>query len=194
MAALRAALIAMGGVVDHSRGELRAAPEVFVHQATGMRFPRRVGPFLRRTVNRFDGEGLDVGVAYERVEARLAKSAHVSAFVSPVPQQLAAVSPAARVAGTDALFARLKADLPNAALEEEAPHAPPLLGYHARFSATAQFDGAERRVTEALWLYAYLGRDWVLTYRATWPEEMVEAGEDCATLVDTLAWPRSFRS
>lgn len=194
MAQLRAALIAMGGVVDHSRGELRGAPEIFVHQATGMRFPRRIGPFLRRTINRFDGEGRDVGIAYERVESGLGKSAHLSAFLSPVPQPLAAVSPDAQAGGTEALYARLKADLEGAELVEEAPHDAPLLGYRATFAATGLFDGTEQRVVEALWLYAYLGRDWVLTYRATWPDGDVEAGEDCATLIDALEWPRSFRS
>lgn len=197
VAALRAALVAAGGVIDTSRGEVRGAPDPYVHEHTGMRFPRWIGPFQRRVVNRFDSAGTDIGVSYERREGG-AKTAHVSVFLCPVPPPLAAISPTSQLAGAAMLFERIKADaldgLTDAVVEEEAPLDRPHIGHRARIASTALFDQTEQPVREGLWLHAYLARDWVLTVRASWPAALDDAGEDCATLVDALEWPRSFRA
>ena len=196
LAALRAAA---GRMARRRPGRLRL-PDAFdavVHSRTGMRFPRRIGPFVRGAVTRFDADGADLGIAYERRDGpdpAAAKSAHVSIFLYPVPAAFAAIGSAGQAEGTDALFARAKADLGDVVLEDESPHDPPLLGWHARASGLAAFDGTEQPVSETLWLFAYLAGDWVLIVRATCPAGEEDAADDCAALVDSLPWPESFEA
>lgn len=194
LAALRAAA---GRLARRSPGRLRLADatDAVVHPRTGMRFPRRIGPFVRGAATRFDADGADLGIAYERrdgADPAAAKSAHVSIFLYPVPAALAAIGSAGQAEGTDVLFARAKADLGAVVLEEKTPLDPPLLGWHARASGLAALDGTEQPVTEMLWLFAYLAGDWVLTCRATCPAGDEDAADDCAALVDSLPWPESF--
>jgi hypothetical protein len=161
-----------------------AADETYVQAASGMVFPPRAGAFHRVHVLRFDDAERDVAAGYNFVlgDNRIV----ATVYVYPTPALGAIGASAEEDAGErsqvmmEEMFARKQevsqfhpetkiltedfATLDQAGVRYS--------GLRAHFSFEDKFAGRQRRLLSDLFLYGFVGGQWFVKYRFTYPAEL----------------------
>jgi hypothetical protein len=177
-----AALLA--GTPALAQKEVADAPDPWVHAATGVAFPARVGEFERLRVVEYTDDGRDASAGY-RLE-RGGKWVSVTFYIYPVIPTM----------NCQQTFADVKAQIANykgaTVVREGLDPAPAGRGapvaHYVRYQVPA---GAMRQDLPAVRSDAYLfcapGDRWLVKYRATGSPDF-DFGNDIDTLMHAIAW------
>lgn len=164
-------------------------PGTYIHQAAGAAFPERVGEFQRRSLHRYDAEGVNVSANYslERPEGRL----HLTVYVYPAPPHPSAAA-RADICRQEFEASRQIIANQNAGAERiddgAAPTARDVAGHRSVYRFATRFDGSEQDVRSEIDLYCHVGGQWQVKYRATSPAAL-DATQDIETFIRTGPWP-----
>ena len=154
----------------------------FVHSASNIIMPEKIGEFRRDLIFRYDTAGLDVSAGY----GLIGPDHHIVAtvYVYPAPPLISIGSPPDVVASARAHlaqgeFERRKQEIeqahPGAVLIEqqetaEAKGGQLYPGEQAVFEYVAAFGGPAMQVQSRLYLFCYIDGKWAIEYRFTYPK------------------------
>jgi hypothetical protein len=171
----------------------------YVHAASGMVLPERVGPFARQSVLRYDVDGRDIsggylfGVGSERIVATV--------YVYPGPTLTSIGSPADVVASakaklTESEFRRRQDEIlrfnPTAKLIEEhdvsrSEAGRIYVGKAATYELIGPFGNDKIPLTSRLYVYCFVDPEWAIEYRFSYPRQM-NADAAIQQFIDDWSW------
>jgi hypothetical protein len=189
------ACCALPALSSSAQTEVPNPADPYVQEQTGMRFPAQIANSVRHQVTRYAEDGSDTGIGYQVIKDGK-MIAYVSMFFYPAPS-IGSTSDSARAKACKAVFDGIKGDVrshdPSTRLvsEQDAPAPFPIFhakGLRATFAGgSAAFDGKTQRVHDEAYLYCYAGGQWLVAYRATWPETY-DATREVNALIGAVTW------
>jgi len=157
----------------------------WVHAASGMVFPERLGNALRTRVHAYDAEQLDVSAGYAL--RRGGDLGFVTLYVYPAAPDQDCVASFAEI---ERNVAQNYTDV--TLVESDRWPSPsgrtPDAAYHARFTMTGMLDGKEQPLTSESYLFCPAGGTWLVAARASWGRNK-ELRQAFVDLLRGLAWP-----
>src|SRR5262249_5914122 len=182
----------------HAQSAVVVAPDgVYVHAPSAMAFPPTVGAFHRAAILQYDEEGRDVSVGYEYrgSDGRIA----ATVYVYPAPSLTSIGSSESVVAEERARLmerefnARKREVLsvtPDARLVAEGETIlrqgrMSYAGRRAEFVLERVFSGQRQRLGSELYIFGYVGGEWIVKYRFTYPVAL-DAADHIAVLMRDL--------
>lgn len=179
--------------------EVIKAEGLYIHTASGMAFPSKVGNFQRGAVRRYDAEGLDVSAGYDLITPSGAVAATV--YVYPAPSLVSIGSPPEVVASARARlsqneFETRKQEIlhvhPGARLIQEREVSMPwgsmtYSGRMATFEFEDFFAGQRQVLRSHVYLFSYVGEKWTIKYRFTHPKSF-DATKEIEGFMQSLSW------
>jgi hypothetical protein len=192
---LAAALLAMGAFVP-AQTALAQGPQpieqvgTYFHRDTDTAFPERVGDYQRTTVYRYDAEAKDVSVSYQRIgpEGRLVLTMYVyPSRAVPGPRE-SFCRQLFQMTGQVIAMQHSGATRLETGAAPAASGAEPSLSHKSAYAFRTMFDGEERDVRSELYLYCFVGGDWLVKYRMTAPTS-VDSADAVAEFIRSGPWP-----
>lgn len=182
-------------VSSSAQTEVPNPADPYVQEQTGMRFPAEIANSVRHQVTRYAEDGSDTGIGYQVVKNGK-MIAYVSMFFYPAPP-IDSVTDGARAKACKQVFEGIKGDVrshdPSTRLvsEQDVPAPFPIFhakGLRATFAGgSTSFDGKTQKVHDKAYLYCYAGGQWLVAYRATWPE-IYDASKEVNALIGAVTW------
>ena len=182
-------------VSSSAQTEVPNPADPYVQEQTGMRFPAEIANSVRHQVTRYAEDGSDTGIGYQVVKDGK-MIAYVSMFFYPAPP-IDSVTDGARARACKQVFEGIKGDVrshdPSTRLvsEQDVPAPFPIFhakGLRASFAGgSTSFDGKTQTVHDEAYLYCYAGGQWLIAYRATWPETY-NASKEVNALIGAVTW------
>lgn len=189
------ACCAFPALSSSAQTEVPNPADPYVQEQTRMRFPAQIANSERHQVMRYVEDGSDLGIGYQVIKDGK-MIAYVSMFFYPAPP-IDSVSDGPRAKACKTVFEGIKRDVrshdPNTRLvsEEDASAPFPIFhakGLHATFAGgSVPFDGKTQTVHDEAYLYCYAGGQWLVAYRATWPETH-DATHEVNALIAAVIW------
>ncbi len=193
------ACCAFPALSSSAQTEVPNPADPYVQEQTGMRFPAQIANSERHQVTRYAEDGSDLGIGYQVIKDGK-MIAYVSMFFYPAPP-LDSVSDGPRAEACKQVFEGIEQDIrshdPSARLvsEQDAPAPSPIFhakGLRATFAGgSTLFDGKTQPVHDEAYLYCYAGGQWLVAYRATWPETY-DASQEVNALIGAVTWPEKL--
>jgi hypothetical protein len=182
-----------------SQPEAIVAEGAYVHEKSGMTLPLTVGDYRRTAVLRYDQQSLDVSAEYDLYDGRGKIAATV--YVYPAPSLLSIGSPtntvaSARVILTNREFEARKQEIlhahPGGKLMEDTEISIPIggatrVGRIANFEYEHNFAGQYQMVRSHLCMFNFVGGEWALKYRITYPKNL-ETTSEIDALLQGIPW------
>jgi hypothetical protein len=180
---------------------VEVGPGEFRHEPSGVVFPERIGRFRRVAVTRYDEDGLDASVGYDFKSPPFFIIATV--YVFPAPR-------CASLGSSEEGIADMKAELAGGAWkgsvdqvlrahegsrlvadeEVEVVNAGRTFrGRKASFEYEGEFGGARLRAQSYLYAFCWVGEDWIVEYRFTYPAG-IRGTRPLDELLAGIRWPR----
>ena len=189
------ACCALSAVSSSAQTEVPNPADPYVQDQTGMQFPAKIANSVRHQVTRYAEDGSDTGIGYQVIKDGK-MIAYVSMFFYPAPA-IDSAGDGARAKACKSVFAGIEGDVrshdPNTKLvsEQDVPAPFPIFrakGLRATFAGgSLSFDGKKQAVHDEAYLYCYAGGQWLVAYRATWPETY-DASKEVNALIGAVAW------
>jgi hypothetical protein len=180
------------------QGTVAVAPDTdYVHAASYMTFPPAVGEFRRVDVRQYDDSGLDVSVGYNAGGA--ADGIAATVYVYPAPPIVSVGSPtsviaAARSTSTEQEFKTRQREImgahPDAKMLSEGDAtlrqgSESYVRRKAAFAFEQGFARKQQRVGSELYVFGFVGGEWIVKYRFTYPIDL-DAANRIATFMRDL--------
>lgn len=160
------------------------AEGAYTHEQSGMTFPIAVGEFQRIGIQRYDQEGLDVGVGYNLVDARWQIIATI--YVYPAPPLVSIGSPPETIASAQAYLSKQEFEArkretlqprPQARLIEDTEISIPIggtvrTGRVATFEYEENFLGKRQSLRSHLYMFNFVGSKWAIKFRISYPKHL----------------------
>ena len=166
-------------------------PGTVSHRRAEAHFVERVGEFRRTSVVQYDEDGHDISASYElvRPDGRLV----LTVYVYPAAEAAETARPTLCNQEFNNVRQVIGQQYGGATMTEEGP-APTMTGIEAGlshrsvFRLRAPFAGEVRDLRSEVDLYCYVGRRWLVKYRAT-SNEGFDAGPEIERFIRTGPWP-----
>jgi hypothetical protein len=166
-------------------------PGTVSHRRAEAHFVERVGEFRRTSVVQYDEDGHDISASYELVrgDGRLV----LTVYVYPATEAAETARPTLCNQEFNNVRQVIGQQYGGATMTEEGP-APAMTGIEAGLShrsvyrLRAPFAGEVRDLRSEVDLYCYVGRRWLVKYRAT-SNEGFDAGPEVERFIRTGPWP-----
>ena len=170
-----------------------------MHEKSGMTFPIAVGDFQRGSLQRYDQEGLDVSAGYNLFDTK--RQIIATVYVYPAPPLVSIGSPPQTVASARSFLAKNEFEArkreiaqprPGARLIEDTEISIPVggtvrVGRMATFEYEEQFAGKQQTLRSHLCMFNYVGGNWALKYRITYPKHL-EATREIDAVLEGVPW------
>lgn len=157
----------------------------WIHAATGMAFPERLGNALRTRIHAYDAEHLDVSVGYAL--RRNGELGFVTLYLYPAPparscaENFQDIEQNVEQSYADVkLVARDRWPSPSGDVRDAA--------YHASFTMTGMLDGKEQPLTSESYLFCPAGGAWLVAARASWGRSS-DLSQAFTAFLAALPWP-----
>ena len=194
------ALAALGygpGLQAHTvaaQEKVENAPDPFVH-LTGAAFPAWIGDFRRVSVYRYDDQGADMSIGYNLIRNGR-KLAAVTFYIYPSYFRAAEADNAARC---DRDFHEIVKSIEKqhegvVPRRADAPRPPDGIIGTTKFASYRYeevFDTRPQPLRSDAWLSCRPHSDWLITYRASWPESN-DVSSDVEQLLHAINWPHTL--